>query len=72
MKTLILIDYTVLVTIMIAIVVVIVGEFCGGLWLRPLSQDLFSVRVPIPSDRWWVGEEALPADSKIKKREILD
>ena len=27
----------------IAIVVIMV-EFCGGLWLRPLSQDLFSAR----------------------------
>ena len=29
-----------------AIVVVLMGEFCGGLWSRPLSQDLFSPRVP--------------------------
>ena len=30
--------------IAIAIVVIMV-EFCGGLWLRPLSQDLFSAQV---------------------------
>ena len=28
-------------------IVVIMAEFCRGLWLRPLSQDLFSARVHI-------------------------
>ena len=32
------------VVLAIAIVVIMV-EFCGRLWLRPLSQDLFSPRV---------------------------
>ena len=31
--------------IVIVIVVDVMAEFCGGLWLRPLSQDLFSPRV---------------------------
>ena len=41
---LLLIGVTVVLAIAIAIVVIMV-EFCGGLWLRPLSQDLFSARV---------------------------
>jgi len=43
-EALLLIGVTVVLAIVIAIVVV---EFCGGLWLRPLSQDLFSSRVPV-------------------------
>ena len=30
---------------MIAIVVIMMGEFYGALWLRPLSQDLSLARV---------------------------
>ena len=40
---------TVLLVITIAIVVIMV-EFCGGWWLRPLSRDLFSARVLIFGD----------------------
>ena len=36
-EALVLIDITVVVAIVIA-------EFCGGLWLRPLSHGLFSLR----------------------------
>ena len=42
--TVILIDIIVLVAIVIAIVVTMMGEFCGGLWLRTLSQGLLSAR----------------------------
>ena len=41
---LLVIGVTVGLAIAIAILVIKV-EFCGGLWLRPLSQDLFSARV---------------------------
>jgi len=44
-EVLILIGITGAAVIVIAIVVVMMGEFCGGLWLRPLSQDLFWARV---------------------------
>ena len=41
---LLVIGVTAVLAIAIAIVILMV-EFCGGLWLRPLSQDLFSARV---------------------------
>lgn len=44
-KALILIDISVVVVTVITIVVVIMGEFCEGLWLRQLSQDSFTARV---------------------------
>ena len=44
-EALILIGVTVVLAIVIAIVVIMMVKFCGGLWLRPLSQDLFSPRV---------------------------
>ena len=34
-----------MVAIVIAIVVDMIAEFCGGLWLHLLSQELFSPRV---------------------------
>jgi len=43
-EALVLIGVTVVLAIVIAIVVIIMVRFCGGLWLRPLSQDLFSPR----------------------------
>jgi len=43
-EALISVDTIVVVPILIVIVVILRGE-CGGLWLRPLSQDLFSRRV---------------------------
>ena len=47
-NALILIGITVAAVIVIAIVVVMMGEFCRGLLLPPLSQDLFSARVYRP------------------------
>ena len=44
-EALILIGVTIVLAIVIAIVVIIMVKFCGGLWLRPLPQDLFSPRV---------------------------
>ena len=44
-EALVIIDTLVVVVIVIIIVVVMMDEFCGGFWLRPLSQDLFSARV---------------------------
>ena len=41
---LLVIGVTIVLAIAITIVVVMV-EFCGGLWVRPLSQDLFSAQV---------------------------
>ena len=46
-EPLVLINIIVMVATVEVIVVVLMGEFCGGLWLRPLSQDLFSPRVEI-------------------------
>ena len=40
-KALIVIDITVAAVIVTATVVVMMDEFCGGLWLRPLSQDIY-------------------------------
>ena len=40
-----LVGVTAVLAIVIAIVVIIMIKFCGGLWLRPLPQDLFSPRV---------------------------
>ena len=40
-----LINIIVVVATVKVIAVVLIGESCGGLWLRPLSQDLFSPRV---------------------------
>ena len=44
-EPLVLINIIVVVAIAKVIVVVLMGQFCGELWLRPLSQDLFSPRV---------------------------
>ena len=38
-EDLVLIGVTAVLAIVIAIVVIIMVKFCGGLWLRPLSQD---------------------------------
>ena len=46
-EPLVLINIIVVVAIVIASVIILMGEFCGGPWLRPLSQDLFSARVYI-------------------------
>ena len=43
-EALVLIGVTVVLAIIAAVVIMRV-EFCGGLWLRPLSLDLFSPRV---------------------------
>ena len=45
MEILVSIDILVVVAIAKAIVRIVMVEFCGGLWLHPLSQDLFSTRV---------------------------
>ena len=44
-EPLVLINIIVVVAIVKVIVIVLMGEFCGRLWLRQLSQDLFSLRV---------------------------
>lgn len=40
-ESLVSINITVVVAIAKAIVVIVRGEFCGGLWLHPLPQNLF-------------------------------
>ena len=44
-------DYTdlskrgVVVVVVVTFLVIVMVELCGELWLRPLSEDLFSARV---------------------------
>ena len=35
------------VVVVVTFLVIVMVELCGELWLRPLSEDLFSARVPV-------------------------
>ena len=37
----------VVVVVVVTFLVIVIVELCGELWLRPLSEDLFSARVVI-------------------------